>query len=173
MMRRGWHRFVRAAGVLATAVLAALTLENSASACTCMWGGPFLTVAPKVESILRVRIRDYHEPGRGPAPLAMDVIVLERLKGPEVAAEIRIWGDNGALCRPYVTQFPRGTEWILAVYPQRHERPGGDGYIIPGCGAYWLQVQGDRVTGQIRDKGPRTTVEEESLDAIRAALNPK
>jgi hypothetical protein len=166
---------LRAARRIAVAAILAIGLGpfagGPAKACSCMWGGPFLTVAPHAQIIVRVRIRDYHEHGRGPAPLAMDVAVLEQLKGPEVARDIRIWGDNGALCRPYVSQFPRGTEWILAIHPPRHERPGAADYVIPGCGAYWLQVHGDRVKGQIRT--PRTPVEEDSLDAIRAALNPR
>jgi hypothetical protein len=116
----------RAIGLLAMTALLSMAPAQPANACTCVWGGAFLTVAPKAEIIVRVRIRDYHGQSRGPAPPAMDVAVLEQLKGPEVAREIRIWGDSGVLCRPYVSQFPRGTDWLLAIYPQRRERPGAE-----------------------------------------------
>ena len=121
-----------------------------------------------MQFIVRVRIAEYHGRGGPGTALAMDVAVLEQLKGPALPREIRIWGDNGALCRPYVSQFPLGSEWILAVYPQRREIEGSPDYVIPGCGAYWLRVEGERVRGQIRPGVPPE--QEDSLDAVRAAV---
>lgn len=176
-MTQGPSRIV-ARGLALFALTAALAMasESPASACSCMWAGGFLKVSPGAEVIVRVRVRDYHGRSRK-VDLAMDVVVLERLKGRPAADDIRIWGDNGALCRPYVSGFPRGTEWILAIRPLSgpHEREAGRAgdYYIPGCGAYWLRVNGDRVTGHIHGGAPGTPVQEESLDAVRAALNPR
>ena len=60
---------------------------------------------------------------------------------------IRVWGDTGALCRPYVTSFPIGTRWIFAV--RRSHTPGEGDYAITFCGEHWLEVRGDQAVGRI------------------------
>jgi hypothetical protein len=116
-----------------------------------------------------VRVRDYHGRNRK-VDLAMDAEVLERLKGGPLARDIRIWGDDGALCRPYVRGFPRGSEWILAIRPLAAEMPGRPDYFIPGCGAYWLKVDNGRVRGHISAGAPGLPEQDLSLDAVRRAL---
>jgi len=173
VMRARSHIVARGLALVALVAVLAMAGQSPAHACSCMWAGGFLKVAPGAEVIVRVRVRDYHGRNRK-VDLAMDAVVLERLKGGPAADDIRIWGDNGALCRPYVSAFPRGTEWILALRPLRGPyRPdsGREGdYYLPGCGAYWLRVSGERVTGHIRAGARGTREQEETLDAIRAAL---
>jgi hypothetical protein len=159
---------------LAVALLAACALwPGAARACSCMWAGGFLAVAPKAEVVVRARVVDYHGRNRK-VDLAMDVEVTEVLKGANVPTQLRIWGDNGALCRPYVSGFPRGTEWILAIRPlegsREHDVPRVGDFYIPGCGAYWLKVEDGRARGHIRGGAPGAPEEAETLDAIRAAL---
>ncbi len=163
---------------LAIALLAAGALwPGAARACSCMWAaGGFLGVAPNAEIIVRARVVDYHGRNRK-VDLAMDVEVAEVLKGCAAAGKIRIWGDNGALCRPYVSAFPRGTEWIFAIRPLRGSRePEADRageFYIPGCGAYWLRVDDVRARGHIRGGAPGMPEQVETLDALRAALKPR
>jgi hypothetical protein len=92
----------------------------------------------------------------------MDVAVVHVIKGIEDRPTIRIWGDNGALCRPGVNSFPARTRWLLAVSPLP-ETPTGDPSVRPGfgsppgrteyaisiCGDFWLEVRGDRAIGRI------------------------
>jgi hypothetical protein len=159
--------------------IAALTsVPGAAHACSCMWAGGFLAVAPKAELIVRARVVEYHGRNRK-VDLAMDIEVLEVLKGTSMPARatLRVWGDNGALCRPYVSAFARGTEWIFAIRPLAASREpeaarGGDFYI-PGCGAYWLRVDADRARGHIHGGAPGTPAQEESLETIRQALGPR
>lgn len=100
----------------------------------------------------------------------MELEVLEVIKGDEERQNIRVWGDNGALCRPYIKSFPVGTEWVMAlnrVSPQKEmvgflpdngtEIPYGlskkeTDYAIPGCGTYALQVMDESVEGIISKK---------------------
>jgi len=60
---------------------------------------------------------------------------------------IRVWGDDGALCRPYVSAFPRGTRWIFAL--KRLREPAAQDYAISICGDFWLEVRGDVAVGRI------------------------
>jgi hypothetical protein len=150
---------------------------SSARACSCMWGGGFLAVAPNAETVVRARVIDYHGRNRK-VDLAMDVEVVEVLKGGALPAKtIRIWGDNGALCRPYVSSFPRGTEWVFAIRPLRGSREleaeRANDFYIPGCGAYWLRVIDERVRGHIRGGAPGTPEHEEALVDLRRVLGAR
>ena len=120
----------------ALTLLITLLAPGVALACTCVWGGPFTKVALGTELIVLVEVQSYYRH-------AMDVQVIEVLKGAKTPPAMRIWGDTGALCRPYVTAFPRGTRWIFAL------KPSTEGYAISVCGDYWLRVDGDQVVGRI------------------------
>jgi hypothetical protein len=119
-------------------LLATLLAPGVALACSCMWAGPFTKVALGTDLVVLADVQAYYRHG-------MDVTVLDVLKGTEDRPVIRVWGDTGALCRPYVTAFSRGTRWILAL----KREPGTRDYIISVCGDYWLEVRGDQAVGRI------------------------
>jgi len=122
------------------ALLVTLLTPAVALACSCMWAGPFTKMALGTDLVVLAEVRSYH--GH-----SMDVAVLEVLKGGEDRREIRVWGDSGALCRPYVTAFPRGTRWIFAL--KRLGEPTARDYAISVCGEFWLEVRGGQVAGRI------------------------
>ena len=141
--------------LLVVALLANLTLADSALACSCMWAGPFSKVALSKELVILGEVMDYYKN-------SMEGKVIEVLKGTEERKTIRIWGDNGALCRPYVSAFPIGIRWLFAVFPlpekTRETRPPWQGfasppgwreYAISVCGDFWLEVRGETAIGRI------------------------
>ena len=77
------------------------------------------------------------------------------IQGPGLGMAVDVWGDDGKMCRPYASQFPPGTEWLLVLDNRSFggfpPQPGPRDYSISICGAYWAKVDGDRVTGRIRD----------------------
>ena len=158
-----------AAGWLA---LVMLLVPERVFACSCFWAGPLLTVGPRAELIVRAKVLNYH--GRSEEiDLAMDVEVLEVLKGDTGTARIRIWGDNGMQCRPYVSRFPVQTEWIFAIdkLTSKEGRPGD--YVISVCGEYWARVEKDNVTGRLSSpirQGIKNTPEKLSLEEFRKKL---
>jgi hypothetical protein len=149
---------MRLAGATSVVVLLAiLAVPNLAVACTCSWRGPFAKVALGSELVVHGEVVDYYRH-------SMEVKVLEILKGEEGRNTIRIWGDNGALCRPYVTSFPIGSRWIFAVSPLPERmmddqslsfwdrfitKPPKRDYVISVCGDFWVEVRGERATGRI------------------------
>ena len=152
----------------------------SAQACTCAWAGPFTSVAPLADLVLRAKVLSYDKN-------SMKVSVLEVLRGRESRRTIRIWGDNGAQCSPYVSNFPIGTEWIFAVrknssgpdrgYFPRYRAPedwekAGD-FRISICGEFWLHVAGSNADGIVRGKLPDGPREEISLRDLRQLLTVK
>jgi hypothetical protein len=117
-----------------------LAAPIAALACTCLWAGPFTKVALGADLIVLAEVRAYERHG-------MEVTVLDVLKGEEVRNVIKIWGDDGALCRPYVSNFPLRTRWIFALHRERE--PGSRDYVISGCGAFWLAVQSEQAIGLV------------------------
>jgi hypothetical protein len=130
---------VRRLGLLVTFV-AVLAAPGVALACRCLWAGPFTGVALGTDLVILAEVRSYDRH-------SMEVTVIEILKGEEERRALRIWGDDGALCRPYVTLFPRGTRWIFAL--ERERKPGSRDYAISGCGAFWLEVRGNQAMGSV------------------------
>ena len=148
-------RFGRLA--LVTILLAILSPPQWAFACSCMWAGTFSRVAFGKELIVLGEVMDHYKN-------SMEVKVVEVIRGTEERKTIRIWGDNGALCRPYVSGFPIGTRWLFAAFPLPeprvgdggssfsegfHSRPGNRQYAISVCGDFWLEVRGERTVGRI------------------------
>jgi len=149
-------RFGRA--VLGMALLVNLTLPSGAVACRCLWGGPFSKVALHKEVIILGELLSYYKN-------SMDVQVIEVIKGTEDRKTIRIWGDNGALCRPYVSGFPTGTTWLFAVSALPTKTVGeqlrfsseegfisssdNKEYAISICGEFWLKVRHEEAIGRI------------------------
>jgi hypothetical protein len=116
---------------------------SESGACSCHWGGPFLTVAKDATIVVRGRVLRHHH---GPAP-TMDVLVLETLSGGLLDSGLVIQMGDGALCRPTLSGFKPGTEWILAL-----NGPGskpGAGMALSHCGEYWLYIENNEVVGSI------------------------
>ena len=140
------------------AILAVALVPGVALACSCAWVGPSTKMALGTDLVVLGEVRGYERHG-------MDVRVLEVLKGREPRRTIRVWGDTGALCRPYITSFPIGTRWILAVH--RSRTPGEGDYAIQFCGEHWLEVRGDQAVGRITRPGYGEILESVALaDAL-------
>lgn len=132
-------------------LLLLLLLPAIAHACTCSWTGPLLAVAPNADLIVRAKVLRYEGNSRG-VDLSMHVEVLEMLQGATSSMRIRIWGDNGSQCRPYVSAFPIGTEWIFAIKRMTGDHRGD--YSISVCGEYWANVENGIVIGRLTSPNP-------------------
>jgi hypothetical protein len=142
-------------------VLITVLAPGLAGACTCAWTGPFTTVALGADLVALVEVLGYQRHG-------MDVAIIEVLRGRETRSIIRIWGDTGALCRPYVTAFPIGTRWILAVH--RSRTLGEGDFAISFCGEHWLEARGQQAVGRITIARYGDVREIASLADVRAWL---
>jgi hypothetical protein len=147
-----------------------LALSGSVGhACSCAWRGPFLAVAPLGKAVIRAQVVRYHGSQRG-LPLAMDLNVVEVLRGEGAPGALRVWGDNGLLCRPAVTRFPISSEWLFVL-----DGPGAKTGISPGpsisiCGEYWLQVRDGQAVGIVRGSRQDGPAEALSLEDLRSRL---
>lgn len=61
--------------------------------------------------------------------------VSEIIQGNKVKENMKVFGDNGALCRPYVTMFPKGKKFIFALETSESRE-----YFISSCGMFYKQL---------------------------------
>lgn len=140
-----------------------------------------MRVALNADLIVRAKVSNYYgerydgvKLAYDGVKLAMEVEVLEVLKGQTRAKKIRIWGDDGRHCRPYVSAFPLQTEWLFAIEKLPADERYPEDYYISNCGEYWLAVKESKVVGHIafpRDV-PSSADEKQtmSLDELRKKL---
>ena len=128
---------------------------SPAPACKCKHAGPFLSVVPQTSLVVVGKVVAHQD-------YSMDVAVQQVLSG-SAPAQIRVQGDTGKACRPYVSQFPVGTSWAFALTaaeePSQSQpatggaAPAGPEYQLSICGSYWLRVDGNTAHGDIRAGG--------------------
>jgi len=122
--------------------------------CSCDWEGPFIEMAKESDLVARIKVLDHQEMMEiyeDSIPNAMIVEVMEVYRGTEQRKEVKIWGDNGFLCRPYINIFPIGSEWILSLQKgeQSIEGEAEDDYSIYICGESGLHAVDGQVKGII------------------------
>ena len=121
-------------------------------ACSCLPPSKsFLETLPNADLIIVGKATSYHGLGASTnIPLAVDVEVQRVLKGSNASQEVRVFGDNGALCRPYVTKFPLNTTWVFALNLLSTGANGEPQYYISSCAETSLPVRVGKVIGRIK-----------------------
>lgn len=132
--------------------------SSQSFACDCDYEGGFLTVAPNADLIVVVKVTKYltfKDIYNEKTPMSMEVEITEVIQGEEKRKTIIIWGDNGALCRPYLNIFKEGNSYVMALN-------GTNDYNISNCGRYWLHVNptDKTVSGDIAEKTTTLTLAE-------------
>ena len=126
-----------------------LTIGHSIFACDCESQGDFFKVASKTKLVALVKITRYltfDVIDDVKTPISMEVEIIEIYKGKESRKKVIVWGDNGFLCRPYLSRFDEGKHYIIAFNetsskPKKSEeieKPME--YSISICGEYWLNI---------------------------------
>ncbi len=77
----------------------------------------------------------YRSGSEGSFPTQMTFEVEKVLQGTENEKRISIKGDDGASCILYVSKFPVGTRWKLAMDKDEHGE-----YSISACGVFYQKV---------------------------------
>lgn len=102
--------------------------------------------------VMAIPLQQYH--------YGIDMVIVQVFQGEVNNDTVRVWGDNGALCRLY-TGWAAGDTLILGLhqcdlsgnsiqnpdYPPDLERE--EDYMISACGAYLLDFQNGEVRGPV------------------------
>jgi hypothetical protein len=163
-------------GLIATTAAFGQPPEN----CQCLWQGSFSKVASRADLIISGQVLS--SKGNS-ADIAIDRVLYDRgLNNKEFSPVVRIWGDNGKLCRPPISEFPPQTEWLLALHKITDDVEGGfnphtpnisygriNDYYLSQCGAYWLQLTEGMVSGNLV-KGRRWEWQQETMNPVLLEL---
>ncbi len=125
--------------------------------CECLWRGGFVDVQADTDLVATTEV----VAAKGNS---IDVTVGQRLRGQEPRKTVRVWLKTADYCRPEPDTFPLGSRWVMALDRIDQQVPGGfnpdtpnisygrvGDYALSRCGGYWLNLVGNRVTGNLVD----------------------
>lgn len=132
-----------------------MTMGPVTFACDCDSQGKFLKVAPKTEFVAMVKVTKYltfKEIYDRQTPMSMEVEIIDVYKGTETRKTITVWGDNGNLCRPYLSIFKTDNYYVIAF--EQDSKENLSEYVISNCGDYWLNADYENkiATGPVSEK---------------------
>lgn len=123
--------------------------------CECLWQGSFSEVQADTNLVVSGTVIN----GKGNS---IDLSVDRLLRGKQHLETIRIWLKTGDYCRPEPKLFAIGSQWVMALHLIEKSVPGGfnpntpnisygrlGDYSLSNCGGYWLNLNDDRVTGNL------------------------
>jgi len=108
---------------------------NNLFACDCEYGGDFLKVAPNKSLIALIKVSNFID------EQSMEVEIIEIFKGTEIRKSVTVWGDDGKSCLPYLSEFKKGKQYVIAFDIHKSSKNMGQDYEISVCGQYWLEVK--------------------------------
>jgi hypothetical protein len=144
---------------------------QSVFACSCLANRSFISAAKSASLVVRGKVLTYWSKGKPEQltrPQTMLFEVTEIFKGTVKSRKLFVQGDNGIQCRQYVTQFPVGTEWVLALAPDRDTRKGE--LMISSCGEFGVMVKGAQVVGKVTVNNSQAKPVTMSLSSFRKLL---
>lgn len=117
-------------------------------ACSCDNKYKFSKIAPNTNLVVLVKVNKYltfKDIYDEKTPMSMEIEVIETLKGKSENIKLKVWGDDGSFCRPYLSEFKEGEYYFLALYPGKenygHKDEKSTDYFISICGEYWLKAE--------------------------------
>lgn len=136
--------------IILTIFLSLLTMKTYA--CDCESQGNFYKVSPNSDLVALVKINKYltfKDIYDSPTPMSMEVEILEVFKGVDNRKKVKVWGDVGNLCRPYLSQFSVDSLYVIAFHKGEkgsefgHRDETENDYSISNCGEYWLKISSE------------------------------
>lgn len=133
-------------------ILVLILFYTSSYACSCECTGDcsFSASAYTNSLVALVKVISFHGEIEGDIlgydgdmPLSMTVEIIKKYKGKETRKRIKIWGDNGMLCRPYLGSFERGGYYLIApslLGEYHNEGESATDYDFFACSTDYLSV---------------------------------
>ena len=145
----------------------------SVYACTCSYAGNFSKVAKEADLVALVKVLDHDdyfslfpEYDSTKKPMSVRVEIVVKYSGNEDRKEVKLFGDNGYLCRESILQMKEGEYYVVAVHKSKNHTweygvtETNKDYYISACGEYLLSYNPAKQTvkGSIKGKSRLTRV---------------
>ena len=130
-----------------------ISIKSFACSCECTGDCSFSNISKGSELVALIKVIDYSDfieeqidGYDGKMPLSMTVEIIEKYIGSEERKKIKIWGDNGALCRPYIANFEIGKYYLIApsLLTETDENGEKNDYDFFSCFTDYLSVDFDK-----------------------------
>ncbi len=127
--------------------------------------GPFIESQVSEDYVIVGTVKSYDS-----KKTSMNIRVDDVIKGDIKEINIRVWGDNGYLCRPYVTEFIINKQYVFSIYTPKEtfDNAGKEKYAISICGTNWLEKEGSTVRGNIFNEKENHSLE---LSKLKELIN--
>lgn len=107
--------------ILMLGLICLVTIKSFACSCECTGDCSFQAVSSKMEFVALIKVVEYSDfldfnidNSDQKMPYSMTVEIIQKYKGTESRKTIKLWGDNGILCRPYISNFEIGKYYLIA-----------------------------------------------------------
>lgn len=126
-----------------------ISFNSFACDCECHGDCSFSQISSGMEFVALVKVIEYSDyldqeiiGYDKKMPFSMTVEIIKKYKGTESRKRIRIWGDDGAQCRPYITEFEVGKYYLIAptLIKENSELGKKDDYDFFFCWTDYLIV---------------------------------
>jgi len=127
-----------------------LSISTSSYACSCECRGDctFSKISKANNFVALVKVIEYSdyldwETEDGiKMPYSITVEIIKKYKGSENRKRIKIWGDNGVLCRPYINDLKIGKYYLIApnLINESSELGNAGDYDFFVCSVDYLRV---------------------------------
>ena len=131
-----------------------LSLNSFACDCDCQGDCSFKGIIDQTEFIALVKVIEYsdylyYKDDRGydkKMPFSTTVEIVKIYQGNESRKRIKIWGDDGMLCRPYASAFQLDSYYIIAPRKIKQDSEFGkkDDFHLFSCWTDYLAVDLDK-----------------------------
>lgn len=123
------------------------SVKSFACTCECNWNCRFGAVSDNQEFVALVKVIEYSDfleekidGYEDKMPYSITVEIIKRYKGSESRKRIKIWGDNGMLCRPYIAEFEIGQYYLIAPSKIEEDNDQNGDYDFFSCITDYLKV---------------------------------
>src|SRR5690554_3436894 len=130
------------------------TMSTYACDCECLYDCSFSVVSKNSDFVALVKVISYddyledkimgHE---GKMPYSMTVEIIKKYKGSETRETIKIWGDDGKECRPYIANFKIRDYYLIApnlLGDNKLKNESPTDYDFFSCSTDYLKVDMDK-----------------------------
>lgn len=128
-------------------IISFILYSSNILACSCeyAWNDSFSLTAKNSELVALVKVISFDEyldreilGFDGKMPYSMTVEIIKQYKGTNHKKTIKIFGDNGILCRPYLSEFKINEYYLIA--PNALESELNNEYDFFSCRTEYLKV---------------------------------